>query len=358
MIQPPPTTPHRTGAAANRAVESGAANTELIIDDAADIVVLDGAGPGDPTAGRLWWLAAGVFAALALVVTAIGLTFRELDGPDAPAPARGAVVSPPAPPTDRSAVTGWTTAPARTPIVAEPARPAPAPSPEPGDPAEPAVLPAVEPEPPEATVPPATAPPPPATPAPDVAPDAVPVDGAHDPFATDLTVDEPAPAAPPAAPVVPAPFSPGVHVVGIDLAPGRYTTPVARDCAWRRLSDPTGVAGTVLAEGRVTGQAIIDVLETDVALQTGGGCGTLVPLRSLPLVTTPSDGDWLVGYQMAFGQWRPSNPASCSWWKVTDFTGTPEAVVAQGTLAPGDTVELVWGDIGFQSRGCGSWVRR
>ncbi len=79
----------------------------------------------------------------------------------------------------------------------------------------------------------------------------------------------------------------GIHVVGVDILPGRYTVsfPVVSDaggvlskCEWVRLSGPENTAPNRIANGSYeTPWQIIVVEDDDVALYTSG-CGTLAQI--------------------------------------------------------------------------------
>ncbi|MEC3953373.1 hypothetical protein VMT65_10055 [Nocardia sp. CDC153] len=73
--------------------------------------------------------------------------------------------------------------------------------------------------------------------------------------------------------------------VGVDIAPGTYTTTTATTvCAWARLSSLTpGANATIQAGGAVNGTVTVTIQPTDVAFFTSG-CGTWT------LTTTTSAG--------------------------------------------------------------------
>lgn len=67
----------------------------------------------------------------------------------------------------------------------------------------------------------------------------------------------------------------GIYRVGEDIQPGTYVTQVANGwgCYWARLSGTSGSFDEIITNGNVTeGQAIVTILESDVAFETSG-CG-------------------------------------------------------------------------------------
>jgi len=80
-------------------------------------------------------------------------------------------------------------------------------------------------------------------------------------------------------PLLPAPpetfpdvLRPGMYLVGIDIAPGRYRGVAGEgfleSCYWARLGDARGELESILANDNASGQFYIEVAATDFALRT------------------------------------------------------------------------------------------
>ena len=155
-------------------------------------------------------------------------------------------------------------------------------------------------------------------------------------------------------------FGEGVQVVGQDVVPGRYiANDLGANCYWARLSDVTVAAGdtdSILANDNAHGQAIVDILEGDVAFRSNG-CGRWAAY-SPPVepATTVGDGDWVVGEQVVAGTYRAAvGPTEACFWEVgDDFSGDFDSVTAMDNRAP-NTIELDAGER-FTTRGCGTWA--
>ena len=68
-------------------------------------------------------------------------------------------------------------------------------------------------------------------------------------------------------------FSHGVFAVGIDIAPGTYSTAGASGCYWARLSDFTGNLSGIIANGNPSGPATVTIAASDAGFKSQG-CGT------------------------------------------------------------------------------------
>ena len=79
-----------------------------------------------------------------------------------------------------------------------------------------------------------------------------------------------------------APFGPGVHVVGTDIAPGRYTAMVPADstgCYWERLDGFSGELSEVIqSDSASAGEPVVVEIAPDDTGFASNGCGTWTPL--------------------------------------------------------------------------------
>lgn len=143
--------------------------------------------------------------------------------------------------------------------------------------------------------------------------------------------------------VGPGGVRPGVHVATGDL------------CSWERR----GPGGVVLAADAGSGQVLVEVLPTDERFVSSPGCGRWRPLdagRAAPRASFGS-GTVAVGSQVAPGRWRSDGAGLCYWERLSGLTGGLHEVVASATVDGPAEVELLPGDVGFGSLGCGTWHR-
>ena len=163
------------------------------------------------------------------------------------------------------------------------------------------------------------------------------------------------------------PFGDGTHVVGSEVAPGRYRArPSGSTCSWTRLSkfggsygNDTGVVGRWWVRGR---SAVVDIAPTDVGFLSEG-CGTWSP--DLSPVLAPGEpfmgGTYLVGPDLPPGRYRATreNPDwSCYWARLSGFGGTEEEVIGWSEFRGTSFIaEIEPSDAGFTTDGdCGAWT--
>lgn len=166
------------------------------------------------------------------------------------------------------------------------------------------------------------------------------------------------------------PFTGGTYLVDTDLSPGRYraaTPDPHRSCYWARLSG-FGGAGDVIASSEFRGESfIVEIGPSDVGFSTDPNCGAWMPDTGTPMrsVNEPIDaGVYYVGTEITPGRYRatsPSGEASCQWWRLGGFGGTPGEVLGSYALglifAYSFIVDIAAADAGFASTECGTWTR-
>ena len=163
------------------------------------------------------------------------------------------------------------------------------------------------------------------------------------------------------------PVGDGTHVVGSDVAPGRYRArPTGDLCSWTRLSKFGGLYGNdtgVVGRWWVRGQsAVVDIAPTDIGFFSEG-CGEWSPDLS-PFLTAGepfSRGTYLVGSDLAPGRYRatPENQKwGCYWARLSGFGGTKDEVLGWSDfLGTSFIAEIDPSDVGFTTDGdCGAWV--
>ena len=153
----------------------------------------------------------------------------------------------------------------------------------------------------------------------------------------------------------------GAFLVGKTLQPGTYVTagPVSVGCHWERLRAASSQADDVIAAKDVTGQAIVEVLPTDVVFSSSG-CEPWTLLDGARAVDSFGDGDWAVGQQVAPGRWTTDgdpNALGCQWERASGFTHGDREVVADGNPEGPTTVDIEADDVRFTTDGCGTWRR-
>lgn len=162
------------------------------------------------------------------------------------------------------------------------------------------------------------------------------------------------------APVRGRAFGDGEHRVGQVVLPGTYRSGPAPFCYWARLGAFGDGPGTVLARGSA-GDEIVTVREDDVGFVTQG-CGSWRPVDDLvpaePLRSF-ADGTYRVGVDVAPGAYRvadgtDADPAACLWSRLNDFEHDAGSNHANGNTV--DALVLAPDDVGFSTRGCGTWV--
>ena len=164
------------------------------------------------------------------------------------------------------------------------------------------------------------------------------------------------------------PFTGGTYLVDTDLPPGRYraTTADPDSCYWARLSG-FGGAGDVIASSEFRGTSfIVEIEPSDAGFSTDPDCGAWLPDTGTPVrsVSEPvGAGVYYVGTEIAPGRYRATSPfgeASCRWWRLGGFGGTPDNVLGSYELglifARSFIVDIGATDVGFASTRCGSWT--
>ena len=175
------------------------------------------------------------------------------------------------------------------------------------------------------------------------------------------------------AQVAAASFGDGTHVVGSDIAPGRYRTTDPGTCTWERLSGFGGTFEERLARGgggswddgysgspETAPLTIVDIAPTDAAFSSKG-CGTWSTDLSPGPTQRFEDGTYLVGRELSPGRYQGSEVSGCFWLRVGGFSGTDDDLVEAEDYGlgfldrPPPEAELLASDVGFFSHGCGTW---
>ena len=159
-------------------------------------------------------------------------------------------------------------------------------------------------------------------------------------------------------------FGPGQHLVGTDIAAGRYFSNPVRGCFWERLLWFSGTLSDVIANEFIFHDAlqeIVDILPSDLAFGTDSDCRTWYDTpRGGASPTSISQGNWLVGSQVVPGTYRAQVIGGCYWERLRDFTGNLSGIITND-FVPDDGQQFVTisgSDVGFQTVDeWGTWTR-
>jgi hypothetical protein len=152
----------------------------------------------------------------------------------------------------------------------------------------------------------------------------------------------------------------GTHIVGSDIAPGRYRARSLRGlCYWERLSGFSGEFKDIIANDTATGSStVVDISLTDKGFSSSG-CGKwTLDLAPVTVNTTApfADGTYIVGVDIAPGTWRSSGGDICYWERLSGFSGEFKDIIANDTESGQATVTIAPSDVGFSTSGCGEWT--
>jgi len=164
-------------------------------------------------------------------------------------------------------------------------------------------------------------------------------------------------------------FGPGLHLVNIDIEPGRYR--VADNVIyWARLSDTQGattygdsdlslrekVEFMIVNDAPLGGPVIVDIDSSDVAFESvGDGLWVLIDDSYQPEIrTTFGDGVWLVGIDIEPGTYQ-TNDDLILFKRLSNFSHEADGWIDISfdniTVEGGATVVIEPSDVGFQSLG-------
>ena len=158
-------------------------------------------------------------------------------------------------------------------------------------------------------------------------------------------------------------FGAGQHLIGTDIAPGRYYSAPASGCYWERQSGLGGTFDEILANELIlfaAGQWIVDILASDVAFETNAECGAWFTTMRRGWQPTIMPGLWLGGDQVSPGTYRAEADDGCYWERLRGFTGAFSELIANKLVssAGAQFVTIDAADAGFStSDDCGTWTR-
>jgi hypothetical protein len=192
-----------------------------------------------------------------------------------------------------------------------------------------------------------------------------PVAAAATPSATPEVTAEPTPEATPEPTPAPAfaTVEDGTWEVGSEIRAGTYRLrEPAGFCYWARLKGFDGSLSEIIANDNVIdAYAVVTIGKKDAGFESNG-CGEWT--KDLSRVTEgrsriDADGTYIVGTDIKPGKWKSSGGEFCYWARLKGFGGTLGSIIANDNVFGGrTTVTIRSKDKGFQTKGCGTWVRK
>jgi len=150
-------------------------------------------------------------------------------------------------------------------------------------------------------------------------------------------------------------FTTGTWAVDTQIAPGIYHTSGGTGCYWARLSNLSGSNTSIIANNIGVGPQIVSISSSDAGFQSKT-CGTWTPLTSLASPATSfGDGIWAVGNEIAAGTYSTQGATGCYWASFSSFSGSDTSIIANGLTSGPQTITVAATDVGFESKGCGTW---
>jgi len=161
-------------------------------------------------------------------------------------------------------------------------------------------------------------------------------------------------------------FGNGTWRVGTDFPAGRYRMiSNGTSCYWERLSGFSGEFEDIIANDFGYDTQIVDIASGDRGFKSSAcdlWSDNLSSRRPSPRAPLTSDGDYLVGAEMAAGTWRSSGPAGgefCYWERLSGFSGEFDDIIANDFTDAPSIVTVQSSDVGFYADpDCGTWTRQ
>jgi hypothetical protein len=158
-------------------------------------------------------------------------------------------------------------------------------------------------------------------------------------------------------------FGSGKKLVGEEVRAGAtYRTRTANEsCYWQRLTGLGGTLREIAANDNTDGPAIVTIGPNDVAFDStrcGRWTEDLSAITSDPSAPFKGDGTYIVNVDIAPGLWKSDGAGSCYWARLSNFSGTLKAIIANDNATGPTFVQIGVGDTGFLSSGCGTWRRK
>jgi hypothetical protein len=153
-------------------------------------------------------------------------------------------------------------------------------------------------------------------------------------------------------------FGDGTHQVPQQVSPGTYRN-LSSGCYWERLKGFGGTINDILANDNTRGPAIVTIKSGDIGF-TSRRCGTWTEVSG-PITKSPtdpfSDGQFIIGLDIAPGTWRTDGTDSCYWARLSGFGGNVSDILANDNPRGPALVTISPTDTGFESSRCGTWMK-
>jgi hypothetical protein len=169
----------------------------------------------------------------------------------------------------------------------------------------------------------------------------------------------PCPVVVPPPPPPGPPFSDGTHLVGNQIAPGRYIATGTAGCYWERLRGFSGSLSDIIANDfNAEGRVIVDIAGSDAAFSSSS-CGTWSPWGPLPSpVASFGSGKFVVGQEIVAGRYQSNAVASnCYWERLRGFGGSFNEIITNHFGTSPAIVDISSSDVGFHTENCGAWIK-
>jgi hypothetical protein len=155
-------------------------------------------------------------------------------------------------------------------------------------------------------------------------------------------------------------FGDGTHLVGSDVAPGRYRLRQAPPaCYWARLRSNEASPDSVIAVGTAFSSfVVVDVLPTDFAFKSRN-CGTWSDDLSAVIGRGEIDanGIFIVGTDVSPGRYVATGGTDCYWVRLASFSGNLDDIIdIDSPTYSNPEVEIRDSDVGFETLDCGVWT--
>ena len=171
---------------------------------------------------------------------------------------------------------------------------------------------------------------------------------------TPATTETPSPTSSPTGAASVAIEGDGTWEVGSDVEPGVYVAEGGEGCEWQRISEVGANYVQVEARGFLA-RPVVEIMAGDEQFKSEK-CGAWTALEDyagLGGTEIPGDGIWIVGADVAPGDYEAEGGAGCTWQRISGFEPDISSVIKIG-YKPKVTLEA--GDLAFVTELCGSWT--
>jgi len=182
---------------------------------------------------------------------------------------------------------------------------------------------------------------------------------AEEPTPEPTDIPEPTETPEPTATPILGLVKPGTHLVGSDIQPGIYQGLGGEDildsCYWGRMSDLSGEFDSIIANDNAVGQFYVEVLDTDMALETGCELIELEYAPTMEIGNVLPPGTYIIGRDIQPGTFQGQAGEeildSCYWVRLSDLSGEFDSIIANDNAVGQFYVEVSENDFAFNT-GC------